>query len=139
MGVILITSERQRQSARKYYAKNKHAIYKKHKDYMREWAKRPENREKQLAYMKERQRDIRDVFEKYKKTVVCSICGVGGHPAIIDFHHINGSGGRDNMVARLVSAGSRWDRIKEEIEKCTPLCSNCHRKIHYDKHHAPHN
>lgn len=106
---------------------------------MREWSRKPENKLKQKERMKIYQKNIRIKYEEYKRTIRCSLCGIGGHPAIIDFHHNSGNGGRENSVARLVSASATWERIMKEISKCVPLCSNCHRKLHYEERHAPHN
>jgi hypothetical protein len=32
----------------------------------------------------------------------------------------------------MVNHGYGWKRIEEEIEKCIPLCCNCHRLEHWD-------
>lgn len=60
----------------------------------------------------------------------CEQCGEN-HPACLDFHHINPVS-KDLEVSALVARGHSIDRIKKEIEKCKVLCSNCHRKLHWD-------
>lgn len=47
---------------------------------------------------------------------------------ILDFHHIN-----PNDKEFQISNGSLkgLKRLKQEIEKCILLCSNCHREFHY--------
>jgi hypothetical protein len=54
------------------------------------------------------------------------------HPACLDFHH------RDPMqktlsVGVLICRCAAMDTILEEIEKCDVLCSNCHRKLHWQQ------
>lgn len=54
----------------------------------------------------------------------CVLCGETFFGAL-DFHHINPSI-KEDAVARLTSKKS----VKNEVEKCVVLCSNCHRKFH---------
>lgn len=59
------------------------------------------------------------------------ICGFS-HPAVIDFHHVV----RDKTskkVNRLVANGGFKQAIEEATTKCVPLCSNCHRILHWDE------
>ena len=65
---------------------------------------------------------------EYKKKIRCEHCGVRDH-RIIDFHHTRD---KDGEVSSLIYQGYGWKRVKEEIDKCVPLCSNCHR-IHQFK------
>ena len=53
------------------------------------------------------------------------------HPACLEFHH------RDQKAKQFtisIAAQRNWnlERIIEEIKKCDVLCSNCHRKEHWD-------
>lgn len=57
----------------------------------------------------------------------CERCGKEFHPACMDFHHVRG---KDKGVASLMSHS--WDKIRQELDKCVLLCSNCHRIEHYD-------
>ena len=54
-------------------------------------------------------------------------CGES-HPACLDFHHI------DPTTKKFsISRGWRtkpWEVFLEELSKCEPMCSNCHRKLH---------
>lgn len=58
----------------------------------------------------------------------CSDCGAEFNPWVFDFHH------RD-PTEKEWSWGdvrtSNWEKIKEEIDKCDLLCSNCHRTRHH--------
>ena len=71
----------------------------------------------------------RDWFNEYKTTLKCNVCGEN-HPAVLDFHH-NDPNQKEGEVTTIVSRNWSLDRIKEEINKCTVLCSNCHRKLHW--------
>lgn len=75
-------------------------------------------------------RDIRTIWQTYKSTMSCIWCGENRHHSIIDFHHVITQGKKD--VNRLIANGS-LKQAMEEIKKCIPLCSNCHRYLHNDK------
>lgn len=47
----------------------------------------------------------------------------------MEFHHINPSTKLDTIL-NLIQNKEPWDIIKEEINKCIVVCSNCHKKIH---------
>jgi ribosomal protein L30E len=46
----------------------------------------------------------------------------------LEFHHLN-----PNEKDFTIS-GKSWsfDRLKEEVDKCILVCSNCHKEIHYE-------
>ena len=73
---------------------------------------------------------IKENYKKvieYKKKIRCDHCGVRDH-RVIDFHHIRD---KEGEVSQMVYQGYGWNRIKEEIDRCVPLCSNCHRIHHW--------
>ena len=74
--------------------------------------------------------NIRRMWQTFKSTISCVWCGENRHHSMIDFHHVDPSSKRD--VNRLVACG-RIKAAMEEIKKCIPLCSNCHRYLHNDK------
>lgn len=63
----------------------------------------------------------------YKKTLKCSKCGESRF-YLLDFHHINPEQ-KDYSISDNPHA--KLETIMEEIKKCIPLCSNCHREFHY--------
>ncbi len=65
-------------------------------------------------------------WREYKEQFVCDRCGESDS-VCIDFHHINDD--KDMGVAQLVAHGNK-KRILKELDKCIPLCANCHRKEH---------
>ena len=71
-----------------------------------------------------------DRLQKYydlKSRMSCSICGEND-PVAIEFHHLDPSI-KENHMNRM-ARDHCWDRVIEELEKCIPLCSNCHKKVH---------
>jgi hypothetical protein len=69
----------------------------------------------------------RKKFLEYKKTLKCQRCNLADH-RILEFHHL---GDKDHNISNMVNHGYGWRRIEEEINKCIPLCCNCHRLEHW--------
>lgn len=67
----------------------------------------------------------KDLIAKLK--IKCIKCGES-HPATLDFHHINPNE-KDQDIAKMTSR----KKILEESKKCIILCSNCHRKLHWNE------
>lgn len=102
----------------------------KHKRYSREWYLR--NRKKQITKNTQRKDRVRKLWNEYKAKQKCSHCGVQ-HPAVIDFHHVIKEGKKS--VNKLIGErNSLRGAIREAEEKCIPLCSNCHRILHWNEH-----
>lgn len=68
---------------------------------------------------------IKKFYEEYKLSHPCIICGESA-PECIDFHHLRD---KVDILAHMVRRGS-LRKLKEELNKCVPLCANCHRKVH---------
>jgi hypothetical protein len=100
----------------------------KNREYQRKWYKK--NRELQIARNKANKRGKYEWFREYKKKLACIICGEN-HPATLDFHHRNPKYKEGNLAA-VMSHNLSLENIIAEIEKCDVLCSNCHRKLHYE-------
>ena len=75
----------------------------------------------------EKKKQVREWWQEYKKQFKCA-CGES-HPACIEFHHHENN--KEDNVSYIINSGSKVKAL-EEIAKCTPMCSNCHRKLHYD-------
>lgn len=78
-------------------------------------------------------RTYRDIWYRYLKVLgktKCAQCGYDDCFAAIDFHHIYPKD-KKFEVGRLLSGPVTKDAM-DEIEKCLPLCANCHRKLHDD-------
>lgn len=98
----------QKKYSRKYYERHKAAVMKRN------------------AARKAKQRKL---WIKFKSQQSCKHCGAK-HIAIIDFHHVIRVNKRS--VNELAMKQQNVDEaIKEATEKCIPLCSNCHRILHW--------
>lgn len=78
---------------------------------------------------KEIKKGIKEWILKYKKDHGCA-CGEK-HPACLDFHHINPEE-KEFQISNF-QRNKSLKRIKEEITKCIIICSNCHRKLHWNE------
>ena len=58
----------------------------------------------------------------------CAICGYDKCDAALEFHHTNPEDKKFGVTLRSFSRTVK--SIKEEINKCILLCSNCHKEIH---------
>jgi hypothetical protein len=100
-----------REASKKHYKSNKEDLLVKRKDYYverRKW------------------------YEELKETLKCEKCGEN-HPATLDFHHIDSQIKDFGVAAGVTRLNLSKTKILEEISKCIVLCSNCHRKLHYDE------
>ena len=86
-------------------------------------------KERHLQQVKERKDAARQVAREFAYNYLlnhpCEECGESD-VRVLEFHHTTG---KDMAVAAMVSAGYSVDRIQAEINKCTILCANCHRKL----------
>jgi predicted RNA-binding Zn-ribbon protein involved in translation (DUF1610 family) len=100
------------------------------KIYSQRWYQR--NQKQQVAKNLKRKDSVRKLWNEYKAAQKCSHCGFQ-HPAVIDFHHIIKEGKKS--VNKLATQRSNLKAaIREAEEKCIPLCSNCHRILHWQEH-----
>lgn len=113
---------RSKTNLRSYYKHKEKRILKaveynkKNPDKVKKWAK--------TSYTK-----YQEKFFDFKSSLSCSICGYNKHPKAIDFHHLD-----KNEKASSISKLWRCPNKREkELEKCIPVCSNCHRIIHYEQ------
>ena len=85
-------------------------------------------------YYRKKNRRLRQRAKKFieetKLHLKCAKCSEN-HIACLEFHH-NDPSKKEFNVSALRDTWS-LERIKEEMEKCTVLCSNCHKKLHYEE------
>jgi hypothetical protein len=79
----------------------------------------------ELRWIKQKANFLRAVNELGGK---CTNCGEE-HIATLDFHHFDGE--KEFNMANLLRKMD-WEQVKLELTKCQLLCSNCHRKSHFD-------
>ena len=115
-------------------------ITEKRKKYYKKWAE--ENKESRKKYLKKYQNKRRWMLKKKAVDFLggkCSICGYNKCIKALEFHHIDptekGTIGnkKDSTISYMIADLKSWKIIKEELKKCTLLCANCHREIHFYK------
>lgn len=69
-------------------------------------------------------------YSDYKRSLSCSDCNISfkEEPYLCDFHHLD-SIEKDFNPSSLKDHS--WKKLKLEIDKCIPLCANCHRRRHH--------
>ena len=97
----------------------------------RRWRSKPGVKERQRKiyiefYRKNKEHWIQILNER--NLTHCSICGYNRSFCAIDFHHVN-SGQKEFQIGSLIRHKPK-ERALKEIEKCIPICSNCHRELH---------
>jgi len=79
----------------------------------------------------ERIKTIRIWIEQYKIGKECIICSEN-HPACLDFHHVDRTI-KEFSIGAFPRKTYTLKKVQEEIAKCIIICSNCHRKKHYEE------
>jgi|SRR5690606_4371730 len=80
--------------------------------------------------LSERRRRIKKQAVEYKGGK-CERCGYNKSYAAMDFHHKDPNE-KDKSVSHI--SNKKWKFIKNELDKCQLLCSNCHREVHEEMH-----
>jgi DNA-directed RNA polymerase subunit RPC12/RpoP len=74
-----------------------------------------------------RQRAIKSKMIEYKGGK-CERCGYDKCQAALEFHHKDPS--KKDFTIAHAKQRSFNDEIKQELDKCILVCSNCHREVH---------
>ena len=98
------------------------------REYRRNWYNR--NKKKARDKVDERKQNIVEWFKEYKSTLKCEKCSEN-HPATLDFHHSIPEE-KEHSISNMIRDGFSKENILKEMSKCEVLCSNCHRKHHYN-------
>jgi len=105
------------------------------KEYMRQW--KEQNPEKVKLYAarhynlhkeiinssKVEARKERHKFLNWLKSQPCVDCKKNYPPVCMDFDHVRGK--KVASIGRMYMFS--WEKLQEELKKCEPVCSNCHR------------
>lgn len=86
-----------------------------------------ENRQKYIDKAKVKSQEFATWWKEYKSQFKCQRCPED-HPACLHFHHPNDD--KERGVAYWVICKSK-EKVLKEIDKCVPLCANCHAKEHW--------
>lgn len=108
----------------------------KRKEKQREYSKAHYERNKAASIERVRLQKIkaRQEWENFKASLQCIKCGEN-HPATLDFHHLV-KDSSNKKINRLTANGAYKQAMVEIQTKCVVLCSNCHRRHHYDERKA---
>jgi len=74
--------------------------------------------------------------KKLKKLAVeykggkCSICGYNKCIEALQFHHLDPNVKDFGLSSHGLTRS--WKKIKDELDKCVLVCSNCHAELHYN-------
>lgn len=63
----------------------------------------------------------------------CQMCGYNKCTYALEFHHVDLSQKEKTKDYRGINRRIPFEKMKEELDLCLLLCSNCHREIHYKK------
>lgn len=96
--------------------------------YSKDWYAR--NTDQHVQLVRDRKKKLRQWMLDKKNELFCIQCKEN-HPACLEFHHRD-SDQKDFNISTAVANGLSIDNIEKEIAKCDVLCSNCHRKLHWD-------
>lgn len=99
------------------------------RQYDREYYQRTKARRDEIKT--ETRRRHREAWEHLRSHYKCSMCSES-HPATLQFHHTDPTQ-KEYNIGDMVNKGVGLERIKKEIEKCIPVCANCHFKIHWNE------
>lgn len=86
------------------------------------------HQEERLLYRSKKVKEKRQYIQDYKLSKGCSICGYNKCASALDFHHENNDKGFD--IGKIIGGDPSFEKLKVEMDKCTVLCSNCHRELH---------
>lgn len=58
---------------------------------------------------------------------MCTLCGYDKCNAALEFHHLDRT--IKTFCASTKGVIRSWDSMKHELDKCVPICANCHREV----------
>jgi len=85
---------------------------------------------KQILARNKRYSDkIKEWWKVYRTTLKCTKCNEDRF-WVIDLHHLDPNE-KEYNVSSMIWENHSLKKIQGEIDKCIPLCANCHRDYHY--------
>ncbi|MCU0678509.1 MAG: hypothetical protein MUF19_02920 [Candidatus Pacebacteria bacterium] len=73
----------------------------------------------------------RSVIDERKEALGCERCGIKD-ARVLEFHHRD-SQTKDFAIADYYYHQFGLGRLENELAKCSVLCANCHRILHYEE------
>ena len=86
-----------------------------------------DRREYLIKAVQKRRKEVRRKALAYKDGR-CRMCGYDRCMDALEFHHLDSSQKDFGISSRGYTRS--WSKIREELDKCVLLCSNCHREVH---------
>jgi ribosomal protein L32 len=128
-----IDVEKTKKQQKEYWASDKGKavqarIRAKNKDRRLESSRKYSASEKGKATYQKRRQRLLSWYREYKSSICCETCGEN-NPACLDFHHDKGE--KVESISIMLRKMNTLDAIIAEASKCTVLCANCHRKVHF--------
>jgi hypothetical protein len=71
-------------------------------------------------------------YERVKNLMQCVACGVDDY-ACIEFHHLD-DGAKEFALSKTTHLSVDKADVYAEFYKCVPLCANCHKRHHSNRH-----
>ncbi len=96
-------------------------------EYQRGWYKKYPERQKN--WNRSRMLGLIAWYQSLKEGLKCCMCPES-HPACLEFHHRDPEE-KETEISTAIQNGWCRERILKEIEKCEPMCANCHKKLHW--------
>ena len=90
------------------------------------------NQDYHTNWQRENGRKNREALNQIKLDKGCARCGYKGHPAALDFNHIDPTIKSFNIGESVTNLSLK--RLLSEVVKCEVLCANCHRIHTYENH-----
>lgn len=90
----------------------------------KQWVK---HSDKWKSHYTNKVKETKDWFNALRIQESCAKCGDNRY-YVIDYHHINPKE-KDIEVTQALKFSR--EKALNEIKKCVPLCSNCHREFHH--------
>lgn len=81
----------------------------------------------QSEYVQKRREHIKLLALAYKGNK-CQCCGYNKCISALEFHHIEPT--QKEFAIGTNGYTRSWNKVKNELDKCILVCSNCHREIH---------
>lgn len=66
----------------------------------------------------------------------CQMCGYNACAAALEFYYVAGDTDSHSPINNKQSR--KWNIVREKLDRCILVCSNCHREIHNGMHDADH-